>query len=270
MPPLRSLSPARRRFVLGSLGLALGVVLAAVVGLLLNGDDEVEPVAQDDLGPVLLVPGYGGSTAALQVLTDELVAEGRDARIVRPAGDGTGDLRAQAEDLADAVEQAQRRTGAASVDLVGYSAGGVVVRWYVAELGGGSYVRRAVTLASPQHGTDLAALAGTLGSRACPEACRQLAPDSDLLRELNAGDETPAGPRWVSIWTDDDATVVPPDSGALDGALDFSVQQVCRGLEVSHPDAPRTPAVIAMVASVLGTGGPEVPPASTCDGRISR
>nr|WP_237448582.1 alpha/beta fold hydrolase [Nocardioides flavescens] len=267
---MRSLSPARRRFVLGSLGLAIGVVVAALVGVVLSGDDAVEPVAQDDPGPVLLVPGYGGSTAALQVLTDQLSAEGRDARIVRPEGDGTGDLRQQAADLADAAERVQDSTGAASVDLVGYSAGGVVVRWYVAELGGGSHVRRAVTLVSPQHGTDLAALAGTLGSRACPEACQQLAPDSDLLRTLNAGDETPAGPRWVSIWTTDDATVVPPDSGALDGALDFSVQDVCPGLAVSHPDAPRTPAVIAMVASVLGTGGPDVPSSSTCADEISR
>src|SRR5207342_251708 len=103
-------------------------------------------------------------------------------------------------------------SGAGSVDLVGYSAGGVVVRLYVADLGGGSHVRRAVTLASPHHGTDLASLAGSLGSTVCPEACQQLAPDSGFLHRLNTGDETPPGPAWIALWTEDDKTVVPPDS----------------------------------------------------------
>lgn len=253
-----SLAPARRRLYAGLLALVVVVAAAVVVAVLVRGGDDVEPVAQDEPGPVLLVPGYGGSTASLSVLADALTASGRDARIVRPRGQGTQDLREQARDLADAVDAAIG-DGAPSVDLVGYSAGGVVVRWYVAELGGGSTVRRAVTLASPQHGTDLAALAGTLGTQACPEACQQLAPDSDLLRELNAGDETPPGPAWVALWTEDDKTVVPPDSGALAGALEVDLQEVCPGVTASHADVPRTPAVIAVVEAALGRGAPALP-----------
>jgi triacylglycerol esterase/lipase EstA (alpha/beta hydrolase family) len=154
--------------------------------------------------------------------------------------------------------------GAPSVDVVGYSAGGVVVRYWIAELGGGSLARRAVTLASPHHGTDLAGVAAGLAPDACPEACRQLAPDSDLLRDLNAGDETPDGPRWVAIWTTDDETVVPATSGSLEGALDFSVQSVCPGLTVQHGDVPRTPAVIAMVVEQLGVDTPALPGSSVC------
>lgn len=254
-----SLSPARRRFFAGLLALALVAVVGVVVALAVRGGDEVEPVAQDQPGPVLLVPGYGGSTASLRVLADALAASGRDARVVAPAGAGTQDLRDQAADLGAAVDAVLEETGAPSVDLVGYSAGGVVVRLYVADLGGGSHVRRAVTLASPHHGTDLAALAGALGSEACPEACTQLAPDSDLLRRLNAGDETPAGPAWVALWTEDDATVVPASSGALDGALDIDLQEACPGVTAAHPDVPRTPEVIAIVEAVLGEGEPRVP-----------
>jgi triacylglycerol lipase len=250
VPLLASLAPARRRLVVGVLVLAVVAVAAVVIGVATRGDD-VTPVAQDEQGPVLLVPGYGGSTASLQVLTDALTAAGRKAHIVKPAGSGTQDLRDQAVDLGKAVDSVLEETGAPSVDLVGYSAGGVVVRYYIAELGGGSHVRRAVTLASPHHGTDLATLAGSLGSEACPEACQQLDPDSDLLRGLNAGDETPAGPAWVALWTEDDKTVVPPDSGSLDGALDFSVQSICPDVSVGHPDVPRNPDVIAMVEAVL-------------------
>ena len=121
-------------------------------------------MAQDEPGPVLLVPGYGGSTASLQVLADALTGAGRDVRIVRRRGARAPRTCATRRPTsADAVDDVLAETGAPSVDLVGYSAGGVVVRIYVADLGGGSHVRRAVTLASPHHGTDLAALAGVAG-----------------------------------------------------------------------------------------------------------
>ena len=261
---LDHLAPARRRFLLGiATVVALGVVVAVLAVVLHRRDPPVEPVAQDRLGPVLLVPGYGGSTAALEVLAAALQAEGRRTRIIRSPGDPRGDLREHAEALAEAAQRAVDE-GAPSVDVVGYSAGGVVVRYWIADLGGGSLARRAVTLASPHHGTDLAGVAAGLAPDACPEACRQLAPDSDLLRELNAGDETPDGPLWVAIWTTDDETVVPATSGSLEGALDFSVQSVCPGLTVMHGDVPRTPAVIAMVVEQLGVGEPAVPGSAVC------
>jgi triacylglycerol esterase/lipase EstA (alpha/beta hydrolase family) len=259
-----SLAPARRRLYIALSALAAVAVAVAVVALVRRGADDVVPVAQDAQGPVLLVPGYGGATTTLQVLADALTASGRDAQVVRPAGDGTGDLSAQAAALSDAVDDALDESGAGSVDLVGYSAGGVVVRLYVADLGGGSVVRRAVTLAAPHHGTDLAALAGALGSRACPEACRQLAPDSELLRRLNAGDETPPGPAWVALWTEDDDTVVPASSGALDGALNLDLQDVCPDVEAGHGDVPRTPAVIAIVESVLAGDRAVLPGREVC------
>ncbi len=261
---LTSLSPARRRLVLAVSVLVVVTVAGALVATLLRRDAPVRPVAQDLVGPVLLVPGYGGSTSSLEVLGAALEAEGRDVRIVTASGSGTGDLRDAASHLADVVDATLSETGAASVDIVGYSAGGVVLRIYVADLGGGSSVRRAVTLSSPHHGTDLAALARSLGGRTCPVACEQLDPDSDLLRGLNAGDESPPGPEWVVLWTQDDGTVVPPESGDLDGALGYAVQSVCSGLTVEHPDVPRTPAVIAMVESALGTAEPVVPDASVC------
>jgi triacylglycerol lipase len=90
----------------------------------------------------------------------------------------------------------------------------------------------------------------------CPEACRQLATGSPLLIGLNAGDETPEGPAWVSIWTTLDETVTPPESARLEGALELPVQSVCAGSRVGHGDLPRDPLVQAMVLEQLGVAAP--------------
>jgi triacylglycerol esterase/lipase EstA (alpha/beta hydrolase family) len=226
----------------------------------LGGSDEVHPVRQDAQPPVLLVPGYGGGTAGLDVLAAALRQEGRDVTVVHLAGDGTGDLHRQA----DVVQHAVEATGSAAVDVVGYSAGGVTVRLWARTYDGGSVARRIVTLGSPQHGSDLAALADDIAPGRCPTACRQLATDSDLLRGLNRGDETPDGPAWVSIWTTDDEISTPPRTASLSGALDFSVQQVCPGVQVSHGQLPESPVVIAMVVAQLRRAPPSVPDPHVC------
>jgi triacylglycerol lipase len=244
------------------------VLVAAVTLALVRHDPQVTPVAQDAQPPVLLVPGYGGSTVGLDVLADALRAAGRTVRVVGLGRDSEGDLHIQADLLNSAVHAVLAGTGAETVDLVGYSAGGVTVRVWMADHHGGTLARRIVTLGSPHHGTDLAALAADRGAQVCPKACQQLDPDSRLLRSLNAGDETPAGPRWVSIWTTDDKTVVPPTSASLAGALDFSVQSVCPGRRVTHQDLPSDGAVIAITAYELGRALPSRPGADVC--RISR
>jgi triacylglycerol esterase/lipase EstA (alpha/beta hydrolase family) len=191
---------------------------------------------------------------------------GREVTVVHLAGDGTGDLAVQA----GVVDHAVRRVlqaGAPSVDLVGYSAGGVVVRLWARRYDGGSVARRIVSLGSPQHGTDLASLAHDVAPDSCPQACRQLATDSDLLRGLNHGDETPDGPAWVSIWTTDDRISTPPDTASLAGALDFSVQQVCPSAQVSHGELPTSRIVIAMVRAELARTPPSLPGPGVCVSR---
>ncbi|MGI8879815.1 MAG: lipase family alpha/beta hydrolase [Jatrophihabitans sp.] len=260
---LRSLSPARRRLVLVTGAVVVVLVAGLLVRVVTNRGDKVDAAPQGDAGPVLLVPGYGGSTTALSKLAGVLRGKGRDATVVSLPGGGTGDLKAQAKVLGTAVTRARSRTGARSVDLIGYSAGGVVARLWVRD-GGASQVRRVVTLGSPQHGTDLASLAGSALPDACPTACQQLATDSDLLRTLNAGDETPAGPVFVSIWSSVDQIVEPPDSAKLAGATNIVIQDVCAGSQVAHGQLPTDPVVTAMVVAELGTGAVRSFAASDC------
>ena len=248
---LASLAPARRRVALAALGLAVAVILVVAGVLTARALDEVEPVSQDDRGPVLLVSGYGGNLDALAPLASAVGDSGRDVVVVPVVGDGTGDLDEQAAALGERVD-ALLADGAPSVDVVGYSAGGVVARAWVADHGGDEQARRVVTLGSPHHGTENAQLALDAAGT-CPEACVQLAPDSDFLRALNAGDETPPGPGWVSVWTDTDRVVVPADSARLAGATNVPVQDLCPRTEPSHGDLPDDPAAVALVLATLNS-----------------
>ena len=157
---------------------------------------------------MLLVPGYGGSRGGLQRLAARIEATGRSATVLTLVGDGTGDLSAQVA-LLDAAVDTALTAGAPSVDVVGYSAGGVVTGLWVARDDGAAKARRVVTLGSPLAGMSLAATASVVAPDACPTACRQLAPGSAEITELarsRAGGAVP----WLSVWTADDDTVTPP------------------------------------------------------------
>lgn len=254
---------APRRLLLQAVALLVAIVGGtALLARLLAGPVALPPqgpAPQERPGPVLLVPGYGGATGALEVLAGALRQAGRDTTIVRLPGDGTGDLRESAAALAGAADAA-RAGGAPSVDVIGYSAGGVVARLWARD--NASAVRRVVTLGSPHHGTRLAATGLALRPGACPLGCQQLVPGSELLADLNEQDETPDGPQWLSIWTTQDEVVTPPESARLDGAVNVALQDLCSGLQVTHGTLPTGPVVRSLVLQALSPA--DITPPSTC------
>jgi triacylglycerol lipase len=250
----------RRRLLAAILALVV-LVAVVVVGIRVaassgGGVDPVARPAQDRPGPVLLVPGYGGSRDSLLQLASRIEATGRDAQVLRLVGDGTGDLSAQVEVL-DAAADAALAAGAPSVDVVGYSAGGVVTGLWISRDDGAAKARRVVTMGSPLHGTSLAALALTQAPDACPVACRQLAPGSAEVTELDRAHVGAAVP-WLSIWTADDETSTPPETARLDGATNVRVQDVCPGARVGHSNLPRDATVTGLVLRAIGTGPVDV------------
>ncbi len=245
------------------MGIVLVLVAAVLVFIVIRsvGGDAVAD--QSRPGAVIVVPGYGGTASDVEPLVAQLRREGRTAIAFEPTAGGTGDLRVQARRLSDLADRTMDRTGIESVDVVGYSAGGVIARVFVKDEGGASVVRRVLTLGSPHHGTDVASIAeGAAGG--CPTACRQMVTGSDLLRHLNAGDETPTGPRWVTVRTENDQTVTPTDSAELRGAINIAVQDICPDATTSHGDLPGDPVVLATLGSALGKAAPAVPQDVTC------
>ena len=213
-------------------------------------------------GTVLLVPGYGGDRNSLAPLADRIRAGGRQAEVLTLPGDGTGDLLAQVDVLDQAV-RAAIDGGSPSVDVVGYSAGGVVARLWIARDDGARSARRVITLGSPLHGTQLAAAGSVLVPGACPTACQQLAPGSALLAPVET-QPLPAGLPWLSVWTENDQTVTPPDSARLAGAVNVPVQQVCPDENVSHEQLPADPLVMGLVLRALGTTPLATPGPADC------
>lgn len=256
------LSPRRRVFFAGvSAAVTAAIVLAGLQagGVFSTPAARTAPSAPDT---VLLVPGYGGGKSALDVLAARISRTGRRVQVVTLPSHGTGDLTAQAAVLNSYVNRALH-AGAGQVDVIGYSAGGVVTRLWDATDGGAQKARRVITLGSPLNGTRIAAAGTAADPSACPVACQELVPGSALLTKLR---HTPLGrkPAWLSLWSVDDQVVRPPDSARLAGAVNVPLQAVCPGVMVGHGQLPTSPLVIGIVLQALGPGPLTAPRRADC------
>jgi triacylglycerol esterase/lipase EstA (alpha/beta hydrolase family) len=211
--------------------------------------------------PVLLVHGYGHNQSGWWVLDRHLRRAGFTSvhRLnYLPLGGGVPQL---AERLSARVEEIRSFSGATRVHVVGHSLGGVLLRWYVQELGGEHRVGTAVTLGSPHE--------GTLAAYLWPErTARQLVPGSWVVRRLADGARrTPV--RWVAVYSDRDLLVQPSSSGRLrDPAMGATNIEVAGLGHLSLLVSARVlRAVTAQLEAAEGLGAPLSPlaarPAST-------
>jgi triacylglycerol lipase len=271
---LSGLAPRRRVLILALVAVALlgsgAIVVTTVTGTAITGTATAArlptPTEQrgrfgGDRGTVILVPGYGGGRSSLGVLAEHIDATGRHAVVMALPAGGTGDLNLQAQALQKLAVRSLLHTS--SIDVVGYSAGGVVIRLWIASYGGAAEVDHVITLGAPLHGATLATVGQVLAPGACPAACQQLVPGSLLLATVNAS-PIPGGVDWMSIWTTDDKIVDPPDSARLAGAVNVEAQSICAGVVISHGELPTNPLVIGLVLSALRTGEIRAPNASDC------
>ena len=93
-------------------------------------------------------------------------------------------------------------------DLVGFSMGGLVARYYIQNMGGYSRVRRFITISTPNHGTFWAWLSGRAG-------VKQMRPGSEMLRDLNGNAGKLLSLDYTSIYTPLDLTIVPACSSRM-------------------------------------------------------
>ena len=93
-------------------------------------------------------------------------------------------------------------------DLIGFSMGGIVSRYYVQRLGGLDRAQRFITISSPHNGTLTAHLSQRPG-------CMQMRPNSSFLNDLNRDALMLEKLNFTSIWTPMDLMIVPATSSQL-------------------------------------------------------
>ncbi|MCH0539520.1 alpha/beta fold hydrolase [Streptomyces sp. MUM 203J] len=155
---------------------------------------------------------------------------------------GLGPVAESARQLDTYVDKVLGATGAAEVDIVGHSQGGMMPRQYLRFHGGAAKVNALVAIAPSNHGTTLSGLTKLLPyfpgaaeflSEKTPALTDQ-AVGSPFLQKLNEGGDTVPGVRYHVIATKYDQVVTPWRSAFLSGpnvtnvliqdkcALDFS------------------------------------------------
>jgi triacylglycerol esterase/lipase EstA (alpha/beta hydrolase family) len=185
--------------------------------------------------PVVLVHGtFGNATDNWLGLAPYLVSRGYCVFSLNygqlegvPLFYGLGPITDSAQQLSSYVDQVLAATGAAKVDIVGHSQGGMMPRYYLKFLGGSAKVNALIGLAPDNHGTTLDGLtellpyfpgaADALAGALPPGLTDQIA-GSACLSKLNAGGDTVPGVHYTVIATRYDEVVTPYASQFLTGA----------------------------------------------------
>ena len=124
------------------------------------------------------------------------------------------------------------------LDLVGFSMGGIVSRYYIQRLGGIERVQRFITISSPHKGTVIAY--GTWLSGAV-----QMRPNSDFINDLNSDVQMLEKLNFTSIWTPYDLMIIPAESSQIGIGKEITVPVLL------HPLMLKDPRTLAIVANIL-------------------
>lgn len=131
--------------------------------------------------PVLLIHGITDTTLVFRQMTEYLIAQGWSVHSFNlTPNNGAMPLEKLAVQVADYVTKTFDPKQ--PLDLIGFSMGGIVSRYYIQRLGGIERVQRFVSISAPNNGT----LTGYLSGR---PGCAQMRPGSPLLRDLNQDSE---------------------------------------------------------------------------------
>lgn len=164
--------------------------------------------------PAVLVHGIFSSSQDMTRMAQHLRRAGREVFTpdLAPAGGDVG-VDELAQQLALFVQEKLRGR---RFDLVGFSMGGLVGRYYLQRLGGLEQVDHFVSLATPHHGTILALLNGRTGGR-------QMRCSSDFLCDLDRDADRLRGVKFTSFYTPLDLMIVPARSSVMPQAQNIRI-----------------------------------------------
>ena len=172
-----------------------------------------------------------------------------------------GDLRESAREVGAYVDTVLAATGAAKVDLVGHSEGGLVPLYFINQLGGSDRVNAMVGLAPITHGISAYGLLNWVAANpAVRDAVGSLVPaavdgtaGSNFVMETFAGGFTRAGVRYVTIASRTDLVVQVAESQlpAAPNVTNVVLQDVCRDDLADHNSLAYDENVLRLVRNAL-------------------
>jgi triacylglycerol esterase/lipase EstA (alpha/beta hydrolase family) len=192
-----------------------------------------------------------------------------------------GDVGASAAQLSTEVNKVLTETGASRVDIVGWSQGGMMPRYYINNLGGASKVNMLVGFAPSNYGTNLDGVVnlvsdfGALGvatallSVTCT-ACAEQIQGSSFLASLNRA-PTVASVKYVVIETAGDDVVTPYTNAFLPSAAnvqDVTLQSQCPQDHSDHISIPYDSNALQDMINALGPDSPGFQPSCASVGPI--
>lgn len=160
--------------------------------------------------PILCVHGYYGHAGNFWVLRSKLRAMGLDCFAAYSYRTTAGSIADMATELSRQVDRIKIETGCERIDILAHSLGSLVAMHYITHMDGAASVRKLVAIAAPFAGTRMAAFFPR-------HAMDLLHPKNPELAELQKAAAKVEGTQFVSIYSPDDALVVPGESGELKG-----------------------------------------------------
>ncbi|OZH55122.1 lipase class 2 [Hydrocoleum sp. CS-953] len=175
--------------------------------------------------PVLLIHGIFDTIRIFDKMSQYLKKSGWEVYSLNLVPNyGILGLDKLAEQIADYVDQTFPPNQ--PIDLIGFSMGGIVSRYYVQKLGGIDKVKRFITISSPHNGT----LTGYALNLAAP---KQMRPKSDFLENLNQDIDILEEINFTSIWTPYDAMILPARSSQIPVGRDIKIDILLHAWMVS-------------------------------------
>lgn len=148
------------------------------------------------------------------------------------------DMRASGRELAAHIDKVRAQTGAAQVDLVGYSQGGVLAQYYVNVLGGAAKVGKIITIVGENHGMAQSPVTAPADQLLPPII--QLRKGSDFINEIYRNGDTRPGVKYTVITSSTDPIVAPHQETFLRGATNIVLQDGCAADRTDHNAAPHS------------------------------
>lgn len=196
--------------------------------------------------PVLLIHGIDDTATLFSTLRPFLEQQGWQTHSLDLVpNNGDAGLEVLAQQVAEYADKAF--APGTPFDVLGFSMGGIISRYFLQRMGGIERVQRFVTISSPHKGTWMAYLRWNTGAE-------QLRPDSPFLTDLNQDVvDTLGQTQFTSIWTPLDAMIVPANSSQLPVGRDVPIPVA------AHPWMMTDERVFQEVAIALSDPAPNRP-----------